>query len=125
MSGCQLRVGKSAGKILDSRKFKAYRSLILERMTRWAAETAHPLDNPSHRMKRMPADLKDVRKIRVGRHRCFFTGHSSGCCYTLIYVKTFKRSGVQDEDSGRFQQKLISMLVEASSMPPPDDSSVE
>jgi len=65
------------------------------------------LDNPALIMKRMPEDLKDVRKITIGRHRVYFTGHNTQCSYKAIYVKLFKKTGVDDEDDPKHQKQLI------------------
>ena len=58
-------------------------------------------------MKRMPSDLQDARKITIGRHRVYYTGHHTQCSYTSFFIKEFKKTGVNDEDDSRFQKALI------------------
>jgi hypothetical protein len=72
------------------------------------------LDNPALIMKRMPDDLKDVRKITIGRHRVYFTGHNTQCSYTAIYVKLYKKTGVDDEDDPRHQKQLVKATLDNS-----------
>ena len=57
-------------------------------------------------MKRMPGDLNILRKKRIGRHRVYFHGHHTDCCYHIVYIKAFKRKGVNDEDDRKFQKIL-------------------
>ena len=108
MGGCKLRVLESAQDQLDGLPAK-HRASVLERMTRLAAECGHPLDRvPS--MKRLSGELSRVRKRRVGRHRVFFTGLGCECTYSVVLLKPFKKSGVDDEDDPSFQRKLIVSL---------------
>ncbi len=55
-------------------------------------------------MKRMPEALRDVKKQTIGRHRVYYTGHHTQCCFNIFYVKVFKRKGVNDEDDKAFQR---------------------
>lgn len=64
-------------------------------------------------MRRMPEDLRGVRKMTIGRHRAYYVGHHSQCSYTLFYVKAFKKSGTNDEDDSRFQRQLSQALQNA------------
>lgn len=73
------------------------------------------LDTPNHIMRRMPKDLKDIRKLTIGRHRIFFTGHHKKCTYKVFYIKEFKKTGVKEEDDKPFQKILRSALSEPSS----------
>lgn len=86
------------------------KTMIETRLFRFAADantdTPGALDRPASHMTRMPTDLRDIRKITIGRHRVYFTGHHSKCSYSAIYVKKFKRTGVDDEDTKKFQNKL-------------------
>jgi len=49
-------------------------------------------------ISRLPDDLRSVRKVRIGRHRVYFTGHHSECAYQAFLLKPNKRTGVLDED---------------------------
>lgn len=64
------------------------------------------LDSTKCHIRRMPRDLRNIRKITIGRHRVYFTGHHTQCSYTAFYIKMFKRSGENDEDNQRFQRIL-------------------
>lgn len=61
-------------------------------------------------MKRTPADLREMRKKEIGRHRVYYTGHHTNCTYQIIYVKINKKSGVQDDDDPRFRRLLASVI---------------
>jgi hypothetical protein len=65
------------------------------------------LDNPAYLMKRMPDELRDVRKITIGRHRVYFHGKHTDCNYHAFYIKSFKKTGVDDEDDRSHQNRLI------------------
>jgi hypothetical protein len=71
------------------------------------------LDNSSNKMKRMPLELRDVKKQRVGRHRIYYVGHHSDCSYRTIFIKTNKKNDVDKEDDKGFQSKLKSALSRA------------
>ncbi len=84
------------------------------------------LDNPALAMKRMPDDLRDVRKIRIGRHRVYFIGHHQQCRFHAFYIKSFKKTGVDDEDDPKHQRKLSGALVEPVNqhLSNPDDDKI-
>ena len=88
--------------------------MIERRLTQFAGEAdatnAGALDDPSCHMKRMPEDLRAIRKKGVGRHRVYFTGSHHACRYDVVHIKFFKRTGEDDDDDRAFQQYLIRML---------------
>ena len=61
-------------------------------------------------MKRMPPDLREARKITIGRHRVYYTGHHTQCAYLSFFIKEFKKTGVNDEDDVRFQKILVKAI---------------
>lgn len=77
-------------------------------------ETAGALDRIAPD-RRMPPDLRGARRIRVGRHRVYYTGHHTQCSYTMFYVKIYKKSGVDDEDDPRHQRQLAKAIKVATS----------
>lgn len=85
------------------------------------------LDNPALIWKRRPQELKDVnaRKLRIGRHRIYFTGSHKQCSYFAFCIKSFKKSGVDDEDDPQHQRRLIGAVKELGKreIKNPDDSS--
>lgn len=72
------------------------------------------LDNPAHRIKRFRDELSNVRKIRIGNHRIYYTGHHNQCSYFAFYIKTHKKKGVDDEDDPKFQKFLRHALGDAA-----------
>lgn len=92
------------------------KDMIEKRLYNFAKESSvqNPsiLDSPQCNTRRMPRDLKNVRKISIGRHRIYFTGHHTQCSYKAFYIKMFKRSGENDEDDRRFQNILGSAICE-------------
>ena len=104
------------------------RRMIEGRLFQFASEadTQHPgaLDTLKCHMRRLPQDLRHIRKKQIGRHRIFFTGYHTRCAYQVYYIKMFKRSGVNDEDDQRFQNKLRQALGQPiiSQINPPDGS---
>lgn len=95
------------------------KSLIEKRMIELAKESSKtcrgPLDHaPMTRMAQTSPELSGVLKQTVGRHRVYYTGHHTQCCYHIFYIKEFKRDGVDDDDSKRFQQLLISAKSKSS-----------
>lgn len=70
------------------------------------------LDNPGLIWKRRPQELRDVnaRKLRIGRHRIYFTGSNKQCSYFAFCIKSFKKGGVDDEDDTKHQNRLINAM---------------
>lgn len=69
------------------------------------------LDNPANIMKDMPPELRAARKVRVGRHRIFYTGHHNQCSYRAFYIKINKKAGVNDEADPSFHRILRTELT--------------
>lgn len=92
------------------------RDMVERRLFQFANEanidSSGGLDNPALVMKRMPEELRDVRKIRIGYHRVYFTGSHRHCAYRAFYIKPFKKTGVNDEDDRKHQRKLSAALRE-------------
>jgi hypothetical protein len=63
-------------------------------------------------MHDLPADLKDIRKKRIGRHRVYYIGHHRQCSYHTFYIKEFKKSNVDRENDSSFRIKLRRALGE-------------
>jgi hypothetical protein len=70
------------------------------------------LDETSTKVKDMPPELKDARKIRIGRHRIFYTGEHKKCTFSTFYIKIHKKKGVKDENDKSFQDILKKTLKE-------------
>lgn len=113
---CSISANRTVDGQLEELKRSNDRRMIEERLYNFANEAnieqPGPLDAPARKMKRMPEDLRDVRKIRVGRHRIYYTGYHKQCSYSTIYIKRYKKSGVDDEDDKRFHNKLRGVLGE-------------
>jgi hypothetical protein len=75
-----------------------------------SVEKSGYLDAPDHHLRRIPAELQDMRRIRSGRHRVFYSGHHTQCSYLIIFIKQYKKTGTQDEDDPRFQRLLALAL---------------
>jgi len=58
----------------------------------------------------MPPGLQNMRRLRAGRHRVFYTGHHSECSYLVFFIKEFTKTGFSDEDDRQFQRLLASAL---------------
>lgn len=100
------------------------RRMIEERLGRMAGEAnvnaSGGLDSPDTLMKRMPEDLREVRKKRIGRHRVYYTGFHRLCSYQSFYIKLFKKDDVDREDDRGFQQRLRRALAEPTARTLPD-----
>lgn len=82
--------------------------------------TSGGLDTLDTHMMRMPTELRDARKKRIGRHRIYYIGHHHQCSYQCFYIKVNKRAGVDDDDNASFQEKLKSALTDPVSRTLPD-----
>ena len=114
---CSISKNATVDEQLSELERSSDREMIERRLFNFAQEAniedPGALDNNSCHMKRMSADLRQVRKKRIGRHRIFFTGHHTNCTYRVVYIKAFKKNGVDAEDDKRFQNKLIRILGES------------
>jgi len=72
------------------------------------------LDMPDTHRKRMPGDLREVRKHRVGYHRLYYSGRHTNCYYDACYLLIHKKGDNQAEldDDKRFQEHLINALAD-------------
>jgi hypothetical protein len=108
---CSVLTNPTIDEQLASLERSGDRAMIEKRLFEFAREAdvtqRGALDNPAHAMKRMPEELAGARKIRIGRHRVYFTGSHLHCSYHAFYIKEFKKTGVNDEDDRRHQKRLI------------------
>ncbi|MGH9427955.1 MAG: hypothetical protein ACRD2L_16850 [Terriglobia bacterium] len=92
------------------RSNKKHRTDIEKKLVAFARsasiQQAGPLDDTSCHLQGFPADLKSIRRRRIGRHRVFYTGQHTTCAYEAIYVKAWKKKGVEDENDHAFRQHL-------------------
>ena len=65
-------------------------------------------------------EIKNLMKLRIGRHRAYSLGHHSECSYTIVFVKPFKRDEQDSPESKVFQKMLIRKIMELAT-----NSSVE
>lgn len=115
---CSILINSVVEQQLDELEASSDKDMIKKRLSQFAkdANTVTPggLDTLDCRMKRMPDELDNVKKKRIGRHRIYYTGHHSQCSYTAIYIKMFKKSDVNREDDKKFQKTLIKALGSSS-----------
>ncbi|MEA2573814.1 MAG: hypothetical protein QOH93_1112 [Chloroflexia bacterium] len=85
-------------------------------LARLAAEDSIEVPNGLHKLLRQldswihDDELRQVRKYHTGRHRFYIVGKHSDCQYTVIYVKDFKRTGVDAEETRQFQNQILRAL---------------
>jgi hypothetical protein len=107
---CSIGVNSIANAELEQLKRSNDHKIIENRLKHLAANSqlGQPgfLDLPNHHMTGMPAALKAMRRIHIGRHRVFYTGQYSQCSFTVFYIKSFKQTGVKDENDQTFQGQL-------------------
>ena len=89
--------------------------------------TSGGLDTPDTHMMRMPEELRDIRKKRIGRHRVYYRGHHRQCSYHTFYIKAFKKDDVDREDDRLFQERLKRALIEPimRTLPDPTQAAAE
>jgi hypothetical protein len=114
---CSITINDPADNVNLDEKDKNF---INKRMINFAKESSKtcrgPLDHaPMKRMAKTSPELNGVLKLTVGRHRVYYTGHHTQCCYNIIYIKAFKRDGVDDDDDKSFQKILLSAKSKNSS----------
>nr|CBX30590.1 unknown protein [uncultured Desulfobacterium sp.] len=113
---CSISVNSITDEQLQMLEHSGDKNMIEKRLYEYAKEaniqTPSTLDLPKCHMSRMPSDLKDIRKVRIGRHRVYFTGYHTECSYNVFYIKKFKRSGQNDEDNRQFQKILAASNCE-------------
>lgn len=113
---CSISTNATMDEQLRDLERSSDRDMVERRLFQFASEAnadnSGGLDNPTLVMKRMPEDLREVRKIRIGRHRVYFTGSHRQCSYRAFYIKPNKKKGVSDEDDSKHQRKLSAALRE-------------
>lgn len=111
---CSAIINRFVSDQLEDKKHANDHQLIENRFFKMAdqADTDNPgaLDDLSHSMMGMPAELRDAKKVRIGRHRVFYTGRHSQCQYQMFYIKWFKKAGTEDENDKKFQDKLKRLI---------------
>lgn len=111
---CSLTFNTTAEEQLARLERSADRDFVEGRLKDYAfeasVEIAGALDNPTCHMKGMPQDLKDIRKVKVGRHRVYFTGHHSKCTYDIRFIKVHKKDDKLEENRRSFQETLKRMI---------------
>jgi len=90
----------------DAKKRKKLKKRVFRLADEAKTDISGALDLTSCHIKRMPPDLREIRKTTIGRHRLFFTGYHTQCRYVAFYLKRFKQYGVNDEDDKAFQNIL-------------------
>lgn len=94
--------------------------LIEQRLIRLAGEAtltrAEGLELGLERLKDWFHDpqLRTVRKITIGRHRIYVQGRHSECRFIVRYIKQFKKTGVDEEQTDRFKNRIFRALKEPS-----------
>jgi len=90
MSVCSLSFNETFDKQLRDAD-KGDSNLIERRLKSMAfeanIESPGLLDALNTHIQRMPNDLKEIRKYRIGRHRIYYTGHHSKCLYNSVLAK--------------------------------------
>ncbi len=113
---CSITTNVTVDKQLKELERSGNREMIERRLIEFAKEASPErsggLDVAG--MKDFPNDLRQVRKKQIGRHRVYFTGHHKQCSYHVFYIKEFKRTGVDDDSTQKFQDKLRRVLTEVS-----------
>lgn len=116
---CLIGVNTIADRQLSDLEASGDKDMIEKRMFCFANEAGvgkpGALDGPNCHMKRMPPELRHIRKRQIGRHRVFYTGDFNQCNYLIFYIKKFKKSGVDEEDDRGFQGLLIRFLQQQQS----------
>lgn len=113
---CSISINEAVRNQLDELVRSDDRDMIQKRLYTFAKEAnlENPgaLDTPSTLMRRLPQELREVRKKQIGRHRIYYKGHHKLCAYQTIHIKIHKKDGVDDEDDRRFQRILLRRLAE-------------
>jgi len=90
----------------DAKKREKFKKRVFRLADEAKTDIRGVLDLTNCHMKRMPRDLRHIRKTNIGRHRLFFSGYHTQCRYVAFYLKLFKQSGVNDEDDKAFHNIL-------------------
>lgn len=113
---CSISISKTVRDQLNQLVRSDDRDMIEKRLYGFAkeanAQRPGALDTPSTLMRRLPQELREVRKKQIGRHRIYYKGHHKLCAYQTIHIKIHKKDRVDEEDDKRFQRILIRHLAE-------------
>jgi hypothetical protein len=113
---CSISINESVREQLNQLVGSNDRDMIEKRLFRFAKEAnpANPgaFDAPGTRIRRLPRELREIRKKRIGRHRIYYKGHHRLCAYQTIHIKIHKKDGVDEEDDKQFQKLLIARLTD-------------
>ena len=116
---CSIETNATAEAQLKSLASSNDEELLVRKLKDWAGDSSVErsgfLDLPMHHLHGMPDDLKHIRRVRTGRHRAFYVGHHTRCSYSVFYIKTFKRTGVNDELDKGFQKALKAAVADTES----------
>lgn len=111
---CSAKINRTVSDQLKDKKHANDHQLIESRFFKMADQAdmknSGALDDLSHSMTGMPAELRAAKKVRIGRHRVFYTGHHSQCQYQMFYIKWNKKKGTEDENDRKFQDKLKRLI---------------
>lgn len=113
---CSISINESVREQLNQLARSNDRDTIEKRLFKFAEE-ANPdnpgaLDASNTLIRRLPQELRQVRKKRIGRHRIYYKGHHRLCAYQTIHIKIHKKDGVDEEDDRQFQKLLIARLAD-------------
>ena len=106
--------------ILDSKKRTKLKKRLFLLADEAGIDESGALDDPSCHIRRMPSELRKIRKKTFGRHRLYYTGFHKQCSYNVFYLKANKKTGVDDDDSKTFQKKLRRALNDTEIFVLPD-----
>ncbi len=56
--------------------------------------------------------LRTVRKCTIGRHRVYVEGRNTDCRFIVRYIKLFKKTGVDEEQTLNFKNRILKALQE-------------
>jgi len=90
----------------DARKREKLEKKVFRLADEAKIDISGALDSTNCHIRRMPQDLEELRKKRIGRHRLYFTGYHTACRYSTCFLKLNKKAGVDDDDTKAFQNKL-------------------
>lgn len=114
---CSIATNATAEAQFQSLKGKD-RTIVEKKLREFAGDSTMQksgiLDLPANHLHGFPSDLKHIRRRRTGRHRVFYKGHHSQCSYQVFFIKTFKKTGVNDEHDPQFHSALRSAVGDTS-----------
>lgn len=105
---CVLEVRGEAEAALSAFGDASQREGLEKKMRAYAAAANVNTRGPLEQIR--PCKRTGVRKVPWGRHRAYFQGHHKNCRYEWYAVKSFKKSGVDDEDDASWLRYLTTAL---------------